>query len=281
MRVSDLILVNHHGDVVYGDAAGQPGGVRASTRRSTRPGPTSSPPRTRTRRTASRSARSASRSPRSPRTPASSTRTTRVITEQGGAVVFEVEAGKELAAAFPTGKAAIHQNHGLFTVGETVDEAAFWFISMERSCQAQLMAMAAGDPKQIRHEYAVVHRRADRLPARRLVQLPAAVAGDLPHRPRTVRVTELTARPAPPRRAGHPVPRHRVARGAVRPVGDRPVRRRGDRRPAVRRGRPADRRLAPRDRRRDRAARRLAGRWRRAGPGASSPPPASSASPRR
>jgi ribulose-5-phosphate 4-epimerase/fuculose-1-phosphate aldolase len=78
----------------------------------------------------------------------------RVISEQGGAVVFDIEAGKELAAAFPSGKAAIHQNHGLFTVGETVDEAAFWFISMERSCQAQLMAMAAGDPIEIRDEYA-------------------------------------------------------------------------------------------------------------------------------
>jgi len=77
-----------------------------------------------------------------------------VISEQGGAVVFEIEAGRELAAKFPTGKAAIHQNHGLFTVGQTVDEAAFWFISMERSCQAQLMAMAAGDPIEIKHEYA-------------------------------------------------------------------------------------------------------------------------------
>ncbi len=77
-----------------------------------------------------------------------------VITEQGGAVVFEVEAGQEFAAKFPTGKAAIHQNHGLFTVGETVDEAAFWFITMERSCQAQLLAMAAGTPHEIRHEYA-------------------------------------------------------------------------------------------------------------------------------
>jgi ribulose-5-phosphate 4-epimerase/fuculose-1-phosphate aldolase len=77
-----------------------------------------------------------------------------VISEQGGAVVFEVEAGRELASKFPKGKAAIHQNHGLFTVGETVDEAAFWFISMERSCQAQLMAMAAGTPHEIRHEYA-------------------------------------------------------------------------------------------------------------------------------
>jgi ribulose-5-phosphate 4-epimerase/fuculose-1-phosphate aldolase len=77
-----------------------------------------------------------------------------VISEQGGAVVFEVEAGRELASKFPSGKAAIHQNHGLFTVGRSVDEAAFWFISMERSCQAQLLAMAAGDPIEIRDEYA-------------------------------------------------------------------------------------------------------------------------------
>jgi ribulose-5-phosphate 4-epimerase/fuculose-1-phosphate aldolase len=77
-----------------------------------------------------------------------------LIAEHGGAVVFEVDAGKDFAAAFPEGKAAIHQNHGLFTVGETVDAAAFWFISMERSCQAQLMAMAAGTPIEIRDEYA-------------------------------------------------------------------------------------------------------------------------------
>ena len=77
-----------------------------------------------------------------------------VITAQGGAVVFDVEAGKELASHFGDGKAAIHQNHGLFTVGETVDEACFWFLSMERSCQAQLMAMAAGTPKLIAHEMA-------------------------------------------------------------------------------------------------------------------------------
>jgi ribulose-5-phosphate 4-epimerase/fuculose-1-phosphate aldolase len=77
-----------------------------------------------------------------------------VISAQGGAVVFDLEAGRELAEAFPTGKAAIHQNHGLFTVGQTVDEAAFWFISMERSAQAQLMAMAAGEPIEINDEYA-------------------------------------------------------------------------------------------------------------------------------
>jgi ribulose-5-phosphate 4-epimerase/fuculose-1-phosphate aldolase len=77
-----------------------------------------------------------------------------VISAQGGAVVFQVEAGQEFAANFPTGKAAIHQNHGIFTVGGSVDAAAFWFLSMERSCQAQLAAMAAGTPIEIRDEYA-------------------------------------------------------------------------------------------------------------------------------
>ena len=43
-------------------------------------------------------------------------------------------------------KATIHRNHGLFTVGQTVDEAAWWFITMERSCQAQLLTEAAGTP---------------------------------------------------------------------------------------------------------------------------------------
>ena len=78
-----------------------------------------------------------------------------VISEQGGKVVFEVAAGEEFASLFPTGKAAIHQNHGLFTVGTTVEAAAFWFITMDRSCQAQLLAEAAGTPKIIPHDMAL------------------------------------------------------------------------------------------------------------------------------
>jgi ribulose-5-phosphate 4-epimerase/fuculose-1-phosphate aldolase len=38
----------------------------------------------------------------------------------------------------------ILRNHGLLTVGRSVDEAAWWFVTMERSCQAQLMAEATG-----------------------------------------------------------------------------------------------------------------------------------------
>ena len=40
----------------------------------------------------------------------------------------------------------ILRNHGLLTVGHSVEEAAWWFITMERTCHAQLMAEAAGTP---------------------------------------------------------------------------------------------------------------------------------------
>lgn len=61
-------------------------------------------------------------------------------------VVLDLEEGKRLAHALGDNKAAILRNHGLLTVGHSVDEAAWWFITMERSCQAQLLAEAAGDP---------------------------------------------------------------------------------------------------------------------------------------
>jgi ribulose-5-phosphate 4-epimerase/fuculose-1-phosphate aldolase len=35
------------------------------------------------------------------------------------------------------------------TVGHTVDEAAWWFVTMDRSCHAQLLAEAAGSPVKI------------------------------------------------------------------------------------------------------------------------------------
>ena len=73
-------------------------------------------------------------------------------------VVLDNSEGKAIAAALGDHKAAILQNHGLITVGETIEAAAWWFITMERSCQAQLMAEAAGTPKQIRHDIALLTR---------------------------------------------------------------------------------------------------------------------------
>jgi ribulose-5-phosphate 4-epimerase/fuculose-1-phosphate aldolase len=78
----------------------------------------------------------------------------KLISIDGGRVVLEEESANCFADSFLAGKAAIHQNHGLFTVGETIDSAAFWFIAMERCCQAQLLAEAAGTPKLIQDEWA-------------------------------------------------------------------------------------------------------------------------------
>jgi ribulose-5-phosphate 4-epimerase/fuculose-1-phosphate aldolase len=69
-------------------------------------------------------------------------------------VVLDPVEGKRIATALGDNKAAILRNHGLLTVGHSVDEAAWWFITMERSCQAQLLAMAAGDPVLIDSERA-------------------------------------------------------------------------------------------------------------------------------
>lgn len=62
---------------------------------------------------------------------------------QFGGVVLDREEGKRIASHLGNGKAIILQNHGLLTVGETVDAAAFWFISLDKTCQAQLLVDAA------------------------------------------------------------------------------------------------------------------------------------------
>src|SRR5258708_409105 len=66
-------------------------------------------------------------------------------------VVLDVEEGRRIARTLGERKAIILQNHGLLTVGQSVDAAVWWFITMERTCQAQLMAEAAGPPIKIGH----------------------------------------------------------------------------------------------------------------------------------
>ena len=61
-------------------------------------------------------------------------------------VVLDLEEGRRIANTLGPHKSVILRNHGLLTVGQSVDEAAWWFITMERSCQAQLLAEAAGKP---------------------------------------------------------------------------------------------------------------------------------------
>ena len=61
-------------------------------------------------------------------------------------VVLDTEEGKRIGHSLGENKAVILRNHGLLSVGHSVDEAAWWFITMERTCQAQLLAMSAGTP---------------------------------------------------------------------------------------------------------------------------------------
>jgi ribulose-5-phosphate 4-epimerase/fuculose-1-phosphate aldolase len=71
-------------------------------------------------------------------------------------VVLDPEEGKRIAHALGENKAVILRNHGLLTTGYSVDEAAWTFITMERTCQAQLLAEAAGTPVPIPDEMARV-----------------------------------------------------------------------------------------------------------------------------
>jgi len=69
-----------------------------------------------------------------------------VVVDDFTGAVFELDEGRRIADALGGCKAAILANHGLLTVGRTVDEAVWWFITMDRTCHAQLLAEAAGTP---------------------------------------------------------------------------------------------------------------------------------------
>jgi ribulose-5-phosphate 4-epimerase/fuculose-1-phosphate aldolase len=83
-----------------------------------------------------------------------------VLHEYSG-VVNDIEEGRKIARALADHKAVILRNHGLLTVGRSVDEAAWWFVTMERTCQSQLLAMAAagggaGAPKVVEPDIAQI-----------------------------------------------------------------------------------------------------------------------------
>jgi ribulose-5-phosphate 4-epimerase/fuculose-1-phosphate aldolase len=70
-------------------------------------------------------------------------------------VVVDDDGCARIARALGKAKAIILRNHGLLTVGTSVDAAAWWFLAMERACQVQLAAKAAGEPVRIGHNEAL------------------------------------------------------------------------------------------------------------------------------
>jgi len=66
-----------------------------------------------------------------------------VIYESFNGVVLAEKEGNNIAECLGDKKAALLQNHGLLTVGHTIEETIFWFLSLEKCCHSQLMAEAA------------------------------------------------------------------------------------------------------------------------------------------
>ena len=83
---------------------------------------------------------------------------TQAIYKDFSGVVEEVDEGDEIAKALGDKKVIILQNHGILTTGPSVDVALWFYMSMERCCQAQLMAEAAGKPISVTHDTAVKTR---------------------------------------------------------------------------------------------------------------------------
>ena len=197
IRVSDLILVNHEGEVVEGELAGEPGRVRHPLRHP--PGPAR---RDRRRPLPQRPRQGLLRLGKllDPLTQdACAFYEDHALFDDYTGVVLEVDEGERIATALGSHKAAILRNHGLLTVGGSVDAAAWFFIAMDRSCHAQLLAEAAGAPIWIDHPNAKLTHSQVGSEIAGLVQLPADVRVD---RAPGARPARLTPRRNPPLRFG-------------------------------------------------------------------------------
>jgi len=67
--------------------------------------------------------------------------------EDFSGVVLDTSEGEKIAQALGSKKAVILQNHGILTVGQSVEAAVWRYIALENACQVQLLAQAAGPTK--------------------------------------------------------------------------------------------------------------------------------------
>ncbi|WP_440877115.1 class II aldolase/adducin family protein [Thalassotalea sp. PLHSN55] len=76
-------------------------------------------------------------------------------------VVAELSEGDMIAESLGDKIAVILQNHGLLTVGKSLDAAVANFALMDSCCQSQLLAQAAGEMRLIDHDIAIKTRQAN------------------------------------------------------------------------------------------------------------------------
>ena len=81
----------------------------------------------------------------------------------GKGVVLAEDEGCDIAVALGDNKAALLRNHGILTVGKTIEEAVNWFYLLDKACHVQLLADAAasgrgGETHKITEEEAIYTR---------------------------------------------------------------------------------------------------------------------------
>lgn len=69
-------------------------------------------------------------------------------------IVLDSSEGERIAKALGDKRAVILQNHGILTVGKSVESAVAGYIHLENACETQLLAEAAGTVKLIPEEVA-------------------------------------------------------------------------------------------------------------------------------
>jgi ribulose-5-phosphate 4-epimerase/fuculose-1-phosphate aldolase len=77
-----------------------------------------------------------------------------VVFDDFTGIVLDTSEGERIAAKLGDKTAAILQNHGILTVGRSVESAVSNYVALENACQTQLLAEAAGTIKPISHEVA-------------------------------------------------------------------------------------------------------------------------------
>lgn len=71
-------------------------------------------------------------------------------------LALEEEEGIRMAESLGGNRAVVMKHHGVITVGETVDEAAYWFISFDRCAQIQNQIESVGAIEPMPHEEAMI-----------------------------------------------------------------------------------------------------------------------------
>lgn len=74
---------------------------------------------------------------------------------QSPRLVLNAESAQQFAQEFGNFSVAVHEGHGIFTTGETLDQAAWCFVLMDRCCDDQLRAEAVGKPSHYSSEEAL------------------------------------------------------------------------------------------------------------------------------